>query len=225
MRSVFCRILTALFLWTSISGPSWAGAWLREHETLFIAASSTFRFEDTQVVNENAIYAEYGAWPKATLGFDYNQRIYYAGHALAFVRFPVGPKDTTTKYAVEVGFGGHHWQGDWSPMAKLALSMGRPIKTRRGYGWLAIDTAIERRFGDSDPLYKLDATLGLPNIGRFGPMLQIETAKTRPHPLFWTITPSIRYETKKLGTFVIGYESKHGISSTHGVKFSLWREF
>ncbi len=218
-------ILTSLLIWTTTAATAQAGAWLRDPGSLFIAATTTTRLSPTEITTEGALYAEYGLRPKLTLGLDINHKIGYSGHALTFVRYPIGPRDRRNRYAVELGLGGHHWQGDWSPMAKLAVSMGRGLEFRRGNGWLAVDAAIEQRFGNPDPLYKLDATLGLPLWGRIGPMLQVETAKTRDLPLFWSVTPGLRYETKKLGTFVVGYESKHGIESTHGIKFGLWRDF
>lgn len=218
-------ILTALVVWLSGASLVAAGAWLRDKDSLFMAATSTLRMSGEELLNETAVYAEYGLFPRATIGFDYNHLIGYSGHALAFLRLPVGPPDRELKMAIETAAGGHHWQGEWNPMLKATFSLGRGLKTRWGHGWLSLDAAVERRFGTPNPLFKLDATLGLPNFGRVGPMLQIETAKASGLPLFWTLTPSVRYDMKKLGTLVIGFESKHGPINTNGVKFGLWKQF
>lgn len=107
-------------------------------------------------------------------------------------------------------------------MYKTILSYGRGVKTKHGYGWLSVDAAIERR---SDAIAKLDATLGLPKRKRFAPMVQVELAKATGQPLFWAVTPAIRYETQKFGTLVVGLEGRQSVRRSIGVKFALWRDF
>lgn len=225
MRTTLTTVTLSLLIWFACAASGLAGAWMREPGKLFFAVSTTLRYGSTDLYSENAIYAEYGLSPKVTIGFDYNHLVSYSGHALVFFRLPVGPRNQTWNFAVETAAGGHHWLGDWHPMFKYSFSAGRGIETRRGFGWLSFDAAIEQRTGNPGLLYKLDATLGLPEMGRIGPIFQLETAKTSGYPLLWTVTPGLRYKTKKLGTLLIGLESKHGLESTTGLKFGFWRDF
>lgn len=218
-------ILAALLIWMTSVCPGGAGAWLRDTDELFFSATSTLRISDEELLQENAIYLEYGLFPRLTVGVDYNHLVGYSGHALVFARLPLPVGKGKWKFAAEAAIGGHHWMGDWDPMLKTTLSAGRGIKTRQGHGWLAIDVAMERRYGTPAPLYKLDATLGLPGYGRIAPILQLETAKAKGHGLFWAVTPGIRYDLKKLGTLLIGFEKRHAVGDTRGLKFGLWKTF
>lgn len=219
------RIAIILLAVVTAAGPAGAGAWLRDEGAAFVSVIGTARRGDPDATFETSVYGEYGLTPGLTLGFDLNERPGIAGHALMFARLPLGAVGRRTKLAVEIGLGGHHWQGAWDPMYKLTLSLGRGFYSRWGFGWLALDAAYERRLGNPDPIYKLDATLGLAAPRRVNPILQIETARIRNHPMIWAVAPGLLIEGRKGTAWLIGIERKSVVRDTIGVKFGLWRRF
>ncbi|MCA0871934.1 hypothetical protein LCL97_13930 [Seohaeicola saemankumensis] len=221
MRSALAVQIICLWLCPA----AWAGAWLQEPGKAFLAVTATLRRGAPQAQFENTIYGEYGLAPRLTLGIDINQRPVIAGHALLFIRTPLGSGTTRNRFAFEAAVGGYHWMGQWQPMYKTALSMGRSITVKGIPGWLAVDAAIERRIGTPAPTAKLDATLGLSGAARVQPILQIETARTSGLPLMWTVTPGITVKGPKETTWVIGIERKSVIRQTIGIKLGFWRRF
>lgn len=227
------RLLICILL--LLAGPRGAdaGAWMRETGGGFVAATATPRIDHNGYQSvETALYGEYGVSNWLTLGLDLNHAMSWdeiGGHALVFARFPILQKGKL-RLAIEAAAGQHMRNEHRFAMSKLTVSAGRGLSpdwgSKWGHGWIAIDLAGENRTGLTDPIVKLDMTLGLPNYGRIGPMLQVETAKIRDKPLFWTVTPGIRYETKKAGTYVVGVERKTiGENRFWGLKFGLWRSF
>lgn len=210
-----------------------AGAWMREKGQAFVAATATPRLSDSKEQSvETALYGEYGLRDWLTLGIDVNQAMSFeavGGHMLLFARLPI-LQSSRVKLAVEAAAGQHMRDEQSFSMRKLTLSAGMGFAPdwgpNWGSGWLSVDLAVEDREGVPDPIMKLDATLGLPNYGKFGPMLQLETAKTGDSPVFWTVTPGLRYETEKAGTWVIGAERKNvGQDKFWGLKIGVWRRF
>ena len=218
-------LLSALILSLLAATPAQSGAWLREHGEAFLAVTATLRRGDPQAQLENAIYGEYGLRPRLTLGIDINQRPGISGHALLFARFPLNSDTARTRLAIEAAVGGYHWQGQWRPMYKTALALGRPIKLRGVPGWLALDAAIEQRVGTPAPMLKLDATLGLSGAARVQPILQIETARSSGLPFMWSVTPGITIKGPNDTTWLLGVEAKSVLQKTVGIKLGFWRRF
>lgn len=220
------RLAIAVLLWCTVcTQPVLAGAWLREHKSAFVSFGTTVRGSRTVPPEyETKAYAEYGLGPKLTLGFDFNDTRDKSGHALLFLRFPLLTGRTHMRYAVELGLGGHHWQGQWSPMYKLAFATGRGFESRWGNGWLAAEAAIEQRDGQDDPTYKLDAVAGLSSGPRIRPMIKLETAYSPGQPFGWTLTPGILFDVGE-STWVLGIERRSGFRNTVGFSFNLWRNF
>ena len=137
-------IVASLFL--TIWAPAvLAGAWLREHKSVFTAIGVTVRTDMLVLETENKFYLEYGLSRRVTLGLDYNEIPGQSGHALAFFRLPLGPTDRPARYAVELGLGKHHLQGERSNMYKFTLAFGRGFESRWGNGWVGVEAAYEQR--------------------------------------------------------------------------------
>ena len=202
-----------------------AGAWLREDGRGFLAVASSLARSDTATVSETRLYGEYGATPRLTLGMDISNQPGRAGHALVFARLPLGNVSGQTRFAMELGLGGHHRQGKWSGMFKTSLAMGRGFTSGRGDGWLGIETAVEHRLGSSGPIYKLDAVIGLSSGARIRPMLKLETAYVPGRPVGWTLTPSLMIDARKGVIWVIGLERKSAAQNSTGLSLGMWRDF
>lgn len=220
-----CLVAGLLVIYLTAAQSAFAGAWLREKDTAFQAVSSTLLRNDTGLSYETKVFAEYGFGPRLTIGMDVNENSAAGGHALLFARIPLGKQAQGTRYAVEFGFGGHHWLNEWSKMYKVALAAGRSFESRWGNGWMGLDVAYERRLGNAKPIYKLDAVIGLSSGKRFRPMLKLETAYSSGNSLAWTLTPTVLVKGRKKTTWVIGVEYRSARQKSIGLNIGFWRQF
>lgn len=202
-----------------------AGAWLHDKGNGFISASSILRAMSPVADYEFSLYADYGLTSRLNIGLDVNEAPGAGGHTLLFLRLPISAQENQRKLAVELGLGAHHQRRNWRPMYRLALSWGTGFNNMFGPGWMAVDTTIEVRDGPSEPLFKVDATLGLSSIHDIRPMLQIETAIAKNLPLIWRVTPSLIIPSKGKSVWVIGIQQRSFGSPRTGLKMSLWRRF
>lgn len=204
--------------------PAMAGAWLREQNSVFMAFGVTMRSDTVTLETENKFYLEYGLFPRVTLGIDYNEIPGRAGHALAFFRLPLGPTNKRSRYALELGIGQHNWLGEWSPMYKATLAIGRGFESKLGNGWIGAEAAFERRTGLPEPVYKLDAVAGLSSGWKLRPLIKLETAYIPGQPFSWSITPGVMFDVGN-STWVLGIERRSAMRDTLGITFGLWRDF
>lgn len=213
-----------LLIWLSGAAPGWAGAWLREEGRGFLSLTGILRGA-TGPGDEFGLYADYGLAPRLTLGLEVNATSGRAGHALGFIRLPLGRRTGHMRYALELGLGGYRRFGTWRPMVKSTLSAGRGFGSRWGPGWLAADAAIEYRRDLPDPTYKLDMTLGLSPDPGPRPMLQLETAYLPGAGFTWSLTPALLVNAGKRVSWVAGFERKSANPTGLGLKLGLWRRF
>ncbi|MFT7595156.1 MAG: hypothetical protein ACI8R4_002482 [Paracoccaceae bacterium] len=225
MRGFRAVIWTTLMICLTAAQPARAGAWLRDPGTGFFSVTNTMRNVAGPSAYETSLYADYGLWPRLSLGLDINERPGITGHAMIFARLPLGQTDRRTRFAMELGVGGSHWKGDWNRMAKSTLSIGHNFTSPWGAGWLNIDAAVEMRSLAPDPIYKLDASFGLASTHRFAPMLQLETTHIRSKPISWALTPSVVFKGRNNLTWLVGVEVKSALQTSLGLKLGLWRQF
>ena len=76
-----------------------------------------------------------------------------------------------------------------------------------------------------DPIYKLDATIGLSPTRRFAPILQLETAQVGNAPLGWALTPGVMIKARTPLIWLVGVEVKSATQTSLGLKLGLWRKF
>jgi hypothetical protein len=209
----------------SMTGPAFAGAWLRDTGAKFFSYGATLRKSGGYLRPEYSFYGEFGISPYLTLGLGFNESGGQSGHVLVFARFPVAHSWQNTKVAVELGLGGNHYLGKWDGMVKSTLSVGRGFSSRWGNGWINVDTGLELRRPANRPALKLDATIGLSEGMRFRPMLQIETTYITGKPLIWAVIPSVMIDGRNNQTWVVGIERKTTGQPTLGLRFGLWRKF
>ena len=218
-------LLAALMICLTTAQPACAGAWLRDPKTGFTSVTTTLRKVPGPLRYETSFYAEYGLTPRLTMGLDVNERPGATGHAIIFARLPLGDTNGKTRLAIELGLGGYHWKGQWTHMVKSTISLGRDFDSPWGAGWLNIDAAVELRNRAPDPIYKLDATIGLTPARRFAPIVQLETAHIGDAPFAWALTPGVMIKGRKNVTWLVGVEMKSAVQTSFGVKLGFWRKF
>lgn len=227
MRRLSAILLTCF----ALAGHADAGAWLQEQGKTFLSLGGSAFGNRYALEQEYRVYAEYGAFPRLTLGLDINEKPQLAGHALAFARLPLPSPWKQTKLAAEIGAGVHHLEyylGDtpeFYPMYKATLALGRGFQIPWGGGWAALDLAAERRAGLSDPVFKLDATLGMSSGPRIKPLFRLETYQTQDLPVEWTLRPALMFDVHPGITFVLGLEAKSITPDAVGLSLDLWRRF
>lgn len=203
-----------------------AGAWLREKGKGFASLSTSVRSTDGLLGYETSIYADYGLRERLSVGLDINENLGNAGHALLFVRLPIGGTDRPARIATELAIGGHHSSGQWHGMYKLSMAWGRGFDHKwLGSGWMTAEAAYERRLGSPAPIYKLDANMGLSAGGWARPLLKLETAYIPGSGLNWAVSPALMITGRKNTTFVAGLEYRQSGQRMIGVNFSVWRNF
>lgn len=219
------RGLIGIWLYVLSAGPAISGAWLREPGMGFSSATVALRHANGEWARELGYYADYGVAPWLTLGIDLNDNDNLSGHAVVFARLPLGQKARDYKLAAELAVGGAHDRNAWQSMYKLTLSYGRAFESIWGPGWIAIDGAFERRGTTSEPIVKLDATLGLSDPNHLRPILQIETARISGFPLFYTITPGVMIPLAQNTQLLIGAEHRVTTHRSLGLKVGVWHRF
>jgi len=215
-----------LLVWFAVTAmPAWSGAWLRDKGTVFTSASvSIFKDPDHGSRLKSSLYAEWGARPNLTLGFDAEEHQDIYGHALVFARVPLANLGHRGLFAADLAVGLHHRQDRAWILYKGTLSYGKDFQSTWGAGWIAIDAALEYRSHDA-LLRKLDLTAGMSADRLLNPLLQIETAYAKDHRFYWTVRPSLMIRAKGRKTrWIIGIE-RNETNSGIGGRFGLWSEF
>lgn len=219
------RFALIALVWLATAAPACAGAWLREAGDRFVSLTATTRSGPVGSGLESGLYAEYGMRPGLTAGLDLNDRDAVAGHALGFLRLPLGPSATPLRAAIELAAGAHHRGGSWRPMLRLTASAGRGFPTRWGHAWVNLDAGYEQRAGTGSPALKLDAALGLSDGPRWRPLVQLETYHRPGGRRYWTVAASLMIDAGHDQTWVIGLEHKSRPDDSTGLRIALWRRF
>lgn len=233
--------LALVFILASASAAQ-AGAWLREQGKGFASASVQTKDDDN---TETSIYLEYGLAPWVTAGADitydtdltryiYDQSTvilnddgsFPQGSGILFLRFPLGPRDRTNKFAFHVGYGGRYVNGTLVAAQEVGVSWGRGIKLGERYGWVNVDTSFNTAEDPARDRTKLDGTLGLGFTERTRGMIQMfntfEAGET-----FSKIAPSILVALgrDKNTTLQIGSEIPVSGGGSATIKVGFWYEF
>lgn len=204
--------------------PADAGAWLREQGAAFLSFKTTIEQNGQR---NAAVYAEYGARPKLTLGVKADVGMVHGflsgGRAEVFVRkpFPLGKRNF--KLAYELGLGGAFVQ-TVDPLLRVGLNLGKGLTLRKTSGWLAIDASVEWASTSDIATVKLDTTLGFNLSAHFKVMMQIFhtdsivfTETTLAPSVIWT--PN----TDKGISYQFGLETND--AGVLGATVGVWRSF
>lgn len=207
-------------------GPAAGGAWLREAGTgSSFTSGSASRAADGTVRYADSFYSEWGLTPGLTLGVDsHGLATPEGGHALIFARLPLW-EGAAWRLAAEGAVGAHQAMHRWAGMARVGLSLGRTIETRRGWGWLAVDTAADWREGIGTGPWKVDAALGLPLSPQVTSLFQVETAFAPDAPAALTLLPGVIIGRAEGNRFQLSLVLRQRPDRAYGVKLGFARRF
>lgn len=222
-----------------------AGAWKHPVGQGFASASLTLHQATNNQQEELSFYGDYGISEHFDLGLDLHQTGDMSGHAMIFVRVPIRQPATGLRIATELAFGGNHYRGRWGTMHRISLSAGTDFATSQFRGWGNVDLRYEKPAHQDNPLWKLDAALGLHSTGRIAPMLAIETSKSRGQSLSYAIIPSLRIKLARPDQWqhaptsskknprlfgqdselLLGLRYRNTPEQSLGLKLALWQRF
>ncbi|ETX13119.1 hypothetical protein OCH239_13140 [Roseivivax halodurans JCM 10272] len=177
--------------------------------TTWVSTAPTGRFD--------ALYLEYGATEKLTLGLDLGRSVSGGSKTVAFLQYPTLPDASELKAAVQLGIG----QIDGRQVVRPGLLLGRG---REG-GWIAADLLIEQPV-TGDPFdVKLDLTWGL-NLAKDRKLiLQVQTGRAAGDMGFVRLAPSLVVPLRgSLSTEIGGTWGLAGDGSM-GLKLGIWARF
>ena len=224
MIRYFWGLLVSL---SCIACPAYPGAWLRDPGTGFLATSVTTRApaDLSFIATETSVYLERGTKHQLTYGADINLTTQQDGHAIVFLRRPVGAQDRSTRFAYELGIGARNRAQSPDAVLRFGLSAGRGLNTKIGRGWLGLDSSLELEYPSGGTLTKLDATLGLSVSARFKTMLQIQSSYRSEDESNIDLIPSLLWEIKPQTILQMAIQARHSQTNTLGLRIGLWREF
>ncbi len=208
------------------AGSAHAGAWLREKGAGFssFSLSSTYHLDTV-----SQTYLEYGLTERTTLGADIGfvrpRFGLHGGYATLFLRRPIGPTESNSKWAYDLGVGAS-WLGDTIlPHFRTGLSWGRGIAVAEKSGWVAVDAAVVWDLTNTRHLTKIDTTIGLNFTDTTAGMLQLFAGRLEQET-FGTFAPSLILAPKFTKFRIqVGTESEVGNLRNSVLKLGLWREF
>jgi hypothetical protein len=214
-----------------------AGAWLREKGSGFASSTITVNRENEEYIKSyeasGSVYLEYGLTENLTLGLDasygYELTGEQEGSGIVFLRFPLGPTDRDNKFAAHVGLGtrylANYMGGSFLPAAEVGLSWGRGIKVADRWGWVNLDTSVNKPRAPAQQRFKIDATIGLGLSNKIKVMFQVfntfQGGDTYTH-----IVPSLLMSPDEgRTTFQISVEVPTFNGEKPGLKLGIWRQF
>lgn len=212
-------LISLLLLWPAHMATG--GAFPQPEGTAFLSAEGTYRWNAQGAQQEMAFYGTYGWNARFSLGIDAYFAPGMSGHALIFLRLPLGKLTRPGRFAVEVGAGAAQDVNGWSPMYRLSLSHGRGWPR----GWYEVTASVERRTGEPAFGWKFDGTLGWNGAARVQPMLQAGVGRTGWGIAENRIAAKLRIKTRRGPVWVLGIERKRSGTSTTAVSLALWRRF
>lgn len=223
MRFQFLLLLILAHLGISIAN---AGPWLREEGTGFAAISlGSNRHKDIV----GTAYLEYGATAQTTVGVDIGLHDKISkgrkAYGTLFLRRGIGAPERQHKLAYELGIGAVYTDEELTPHLKTTLTWGKGIKLRETAGWMTVEGAVIWPLDGTDPIAKLDSTLGLNFTKMTSGIVQLNLAQQDSeltgyleHSL--VITPRHNKFRVKFGT-----ETPLGDFDATSLKLGVWHEF
>lgn len=215
-------LLLALMLLPWLAIPARAGAWPREEGQLFLVLSGQIEGRDASGLyrQHGALYAEYGATDRLTVGLDLGNDTIRMTKAIGFLRWPLGPPDRPLKLAFELGAG----QVEEKNALRPGLSLGRGLVLWNRPGWLALDGRAAL-FGGRDVALESDLTFGLSTGQKTRLILQLQTGRPEKGGPYTRFAPSLVYETRPGRQIELGVIAPLTGEGEPGIKLGAWRSF
>lgn len=200
-----------------------AGPWPREKGETFLSYSIETDFERGLTDGSGlfgSLYAEHGLTDRLTLGIDVSGDDADFTKGIAFLRWPVGPTDRTTRIAAEFGIG----LARDSFALRPGLSVGRGLRAGDMPGWLSIDSRTV--FIDSfDGLLETDVTLGLTPTPKTKLILQLQTGLPWDSDPYAKLAPSYVHRIAPGRHVEVGVVAGVAEADDFKMKIGFWHQF
>lgn len=209
-------LLVLLILWPGLAV---AGAWPRAAGEVYLSTG-----QEIGPDGWSGLYAEVGGPRNLTFGLDVGGHVASGlnayrlgltaspevdGRVIAFVRVPVAPEALKARLpawvaAVEVGLGADFEaepELELLPRVRFGLSVGRPLSTRFGDGWMNVDMRVE--LGGAVTRYGIAVVAG----ARPRERLTLETglfAEAEAGEATVTFAPTVQYAMPRIGDVRLG---------------------
>jgi hypothetical protein len=212
-----------------------AGAWPRPKGETFLSfgqqvstGARTLIAATQDIRSWSSVYAEYGLTDRLTIGLDAgtgNGGDDRVGAALVFARLPVW-SPAEHRVAVDFGLGtlDSDAQGRQTRF-RLGLAWGRGFESRRGGGWLGMESSLELREPAGDIAVKADFTAGLKPNDRW---MLIAQAQTGYYPDAGGIVRLVPSVVRRLGArshLQLGASAEVAGDDALGLTAAVWFTF
>ena len=201
-----------------------AGAWPREHGTVYLAFSEIMTVNSLGVPRRfQSLYAEYGLSPQLTLGFDgFRSGSGESTETFLFLSFPLHTNNLRNRYALTFAIGEHaDLTGAPAPALRIGLNWGRNI----GSSWLAINNFATFRKASDTPLLKLDATWGYHFSDHIDLMLNLRAEIYDGATSKIEIAPGLTWQTGVGNRIEVGLSIGAAEHREYGLKIGTVRKF
>lgn len=203
-----------------------ANPWPRERNQIFVAVSGTYlnALSGNDSVLEGNAYLEYGLTDRLTLGLSANDSQIDYTHAYGFVRWALSAPDQSLKLAASVGVGQSRQDNDWDHMVRAGFSVGRSMDLGKP-GWWNVTAAVEEHALFSNPIHKLDATVGWNLNPRLQTIIDLETSQRSGTAPSYTARTSLAWAIRARSHLVVGIEAKEVDTTFLGLRLGWWLRY
>ena len=219
------RTLLILLFCLMTPAAATAGAWLRDKGKTFVSVQTALRQSGQQYFQETDVYVDYGLQQRLSAGFALFDDGNRSGHALVFLRHPLRWNDEKTNIAVEYGVGLHYAPLRRQAMYRVTFAYGRGFRWGDGYGWVNIDTTLEKRTIDPGLTLKADATIGQSTGRKVRPMFKIGLEQAQNASLTWAASAHLMLDGPSGITWLAGIEQKQSGNRSTAISLGVWRKF
>lgn len=216
------RVIIPLFLIASVA-PALAGPWMRAEGETFLSYSIETDFENGISDGSGfygSLYAEHGLTSGLTLGLDAGGHEEDMSKTIAFLRWPIGATDRSTRVAAEFGLG----MARETFALRPGLSVGRGFKLGDTPGWLSIDSRAVI-IGSFDGVLETDITFGLRPSPEAKIILQLQMGIPTQSDPYAKLAPSYVHRIAPGHHIEVGVVAGVAEADDFKLKLGLWRQF
>jgi hypothetical protein len=203
-----------------------AGAWAQEKGAVFLSFGGNvalFEGATRPVHYDPTLYIEYGLTDRITVGFDgYTSDATEVVNGFVFLRFPLGPTDGPSRFAVSVAGGASEIPGlDLETTGRIGLHWGYGLDR----GWLAVDatTVLGLTVGEQEG--KVEATWGRIVTDRWAGLLQVQAGIGFSGDTYAKVTPSVMYDLTESTRLRAGFVQALTGDQGSGLMMEIWMQF
>jgi hypothetical protein len=207
-------------------GAAEAGAWAQEQGAVFLSFGGNvalFEGATRPVHYDPTLYIEYGLTDRITVGFDgYTSDATAVVNGFVFLRFPVGPTDGRSRFALSVAGGASEIPGlDLETTGRLGLHWGYGLDS----GWLAADATTVFGLGVGEREGKVEATWGQELTERWTGLVQLQTGVGFSGDSYAKVTPSVLYALSDATRLRAGFVQALTGDRGSGLMVEVWLQF